>query len=1061
MGNYNEAELENAVIELLQDNGWQYTNGETIHRRPQDVLLEEDLRSYLSSRYEQEHLTENEFQTIITNIKYENDPSLFQANRNIFNLVCNGFYLKRDNAELPNLQITYIDFENNENNEFRCVNQFTVKNIAERRPDILLFVNGIPMVIIELKNATNEETTIADAWAQIHNRYTRDIPSLLRYCSLSVISDGANARLGTIFTPYDYYYAWKKVENEDPSAVGIAEMITLVRGALAAPRLIEIIRDYVYYPDPTNTKELEIVCRYPQFFATRMLFDNIRRHLKTLSVECLAKPKEEDGKGGTYFGATGCGKTYTMLFLIRQLALRDSESFGNPTIIIITDREDLETQTSKLFCASTTYLNEDNVRSIESRQDLKNELGSRQSGGVFITTIQKFCAETGLLSNRPNIICISDEAHRTQINTGSKLIISDEKGVQTSFGFAKYLHDSFPNATYVGFTGTPIDETIHVFGGIVDSYTMKQSCEDGITVPIAYEPRLARVLLNEEQAKAIEKYYKQCEVEGSTDEQVEKSKQAMSQMRSILIHPERLKKLAADLVQHYEKLCSEKPNIVQKAMIVCADRGIAYQLHSAIKVIRPAWFEVKKCEDESLLTKEQLEKLKPLPMVNIVATRDKDDPKEMYDLLGDKQHRAMLDDQFKNDDSNFKVTIVVDMWSTGFDVPSLAVMYIDKPLQRHTLIQTISRVNRKYPGKESGLVVDYIGIKENMMKAIKQYGGEGGSNIENIEATLKILRNHIELAGNLLHGFDASDFFHNKNALARLHCLNNAAEFVMAIQDNQLRYMGLTKRLKAAYEICYPSGLLTDDETNKAQFYLAIRSIIYKHTKGNAPDAEIMNKHVEEMVRQAISCNGVENIVNATEAEDIFSEDFEKQLEDVKMPMTKFNALLKLLKSAINQYKRKNKTKGAEFDELLKRIVEKYNNRNNLVFTNQVVGDFVDSLSDELISIFSKLEDDKKSFEKLGITFEEKAFYDILVRVRDLHKFDYENDKCVLLAKAIKELVDDKAEYVDWSTREDIKASLRWDLTKLLYKNGYPPQWDEEVFTQVLEQAENFKKYSE
>jgi len=1061
MKTFSESEFEDAFIELLTQNGWDYTNGETIHRRPQDVLLEDDLRTYINARYKNEHLTEKELQTIITSVKYENEPSLFQTNRNIFNLICSGFYLPRDNADLPNLLITYIDFEQPENNEFRCVNQFTVVNIAERRPDILLFINGIPMLIIELKSAIKEETTIEDAWKQIHYRYTRDIPILLRYCFLSVISDGANARLGTIFTPYEYYYAWKKVNNEDPTSTGIGEIITLVRGALAAKRLLEIISDYVYYPDPSLSKEMEIVCRYPQFFATRLLFDNIRRHLKTETLVKALDVGEADGKGGTYFGATGCGKTYTMLFLSRQLTLRDNNSFGNPTIVVITDREDLETQTSKLFCASTKYLNEDSVRAIESRQDLKNELGSRQSGGVFITTIQKFCSETGLLSNRSNIICISDEAHRSQINTGSKLTISDEKGVQTSYGFAKYLHDSFPMATYVGFTGTPIDETIHVFGGIVDTYTMKQSYEDGITVPIAYEPRLARVLLNEQQAKDIEMYYRQCEEEGSTEEQVEKSKNAMSQMTKILMHPERLRKLAADMVQHYKKLCAEKPKVVQKAMIVCADRTIAYLLHSEIKKIRPQWFEARRCQDESLLTKEQLNKLIPLPLVNIVATRDKDDPEEMYDLLGDKKFRSLLDDQFKNDNSNFKIAIVVDMWSTGFDVPSLAVMYIDKPLQRHTLIQTISRVNRVYPGKDSGLVVDYIGIKENMMKAIKQYGGEGGGSIEDLEATLKITRNHIELAGNMLHGFDASDFFKNKNALARLHCLNRATEFVMSVQENQLRYMDITKRLKASYEICFPSGLLTDDETEKAQFYLAIRSIIYKHTKGYAPDAETMNRHVEEMVKQAISCNGVENIVNASEAESIFSEEFEKKLDDVKMPMTKFNALLKLLKKSINDYRRKNRTQANQFDEMLKRVVERYNNRDNLVFTNQVVGDFVDSLSDELMNIFTQLEDDKKSFVKLGISFEEKAFYDILIRVRDTHEFDYSADKCIVLAKAIKDLVDDKAEYVDWSTRSDIKDSLRWDLTKLLYKNGYPPQWDEEVFTQVLEQAENFKKYSD
>ncbi|MCL2290723.1 MAG: HsdR family type I site-specific deoxyribonuclease [Bacteroidetes bacterium] len=1051
MTTFNEQDYENAVIALLQNAGWTHTQGDTLHRSAREVLLEDDLKSFFSQRYKDDNLTENEIGKIIIQIKHLNNTSLFNASREVFRLISEDFYLPRDNAVLPNLLISYIDFDTPENNIFRCVTQFTVKQHAERRPDILLFVNGIPLTIIELKNPANEETTIEDAWKQIHNRYRRDIPALLRYCCLSIIADGANARLGTIFTPYEYYYAWKKVENEEPTAVGFHEIETLVTGALAPARFIEILRDFVYYPDPTLSKELQVVCRYPQFFATRKLFKNIRKHIKSVGG---------DGKGGTYFGATGCGKTFTMLFLARQLAMRDSETLKNPTIIVITDREDLDTQASELFCTSTTFLNDQNVRSIESRQDLKDELGSRQSGGIFITTIQKFCADTGLLSSRANIICISDEAHRTQVNTGSKLTI-DEKGVKTSFGFAKYLRDSFPNATYVGFTGTPIDETIHTFGGEVDKYTMKQSCEDGITVPITYEPRLARVLLNDEQAKEIEKYYRQCEEEGSTEEQIERSKRAMSKMSAILAHPDRLKKLALDLVIHYENLTDEKPEIVQKAMIVCADRSIAYALHNEIKEIRPAWFEKKKCQDETKLSKEELDALTALPMVNVVATRDKDDPQEMYNLLGDKTYRKMLDKQFKNDASNFKIAIVVDMWITGFDVPSLAVMYIDKPLQRHTLIQTISRVNRVYKGKDSGLIVDYIGIKENMQKALKQYGGDGESNIEDMQATLKIFRNHLVLCREILHGFNDSDFFNSENALTRLHCLNRAAEFVMSIQDVQTRYMGVTKRLKAAYEICYPSGLLTDDETSYAQFCLAIRSIIYKLTIGTSPDTETMNRRVEEMVRQAIICNGVENIVNATDAEDIFSEEFEKKLDDIKMPMTKFNALLKLLKKSIGDYRRKNKTKADEFDQMLRQVVEKYNNRDRLTFTSEVVADFVDSLSDELIDIFAKLDEDKQSFEKLGITFEEKAFYDILVKVRDTHQFVYADEKCIMLAKAIKELVETNSEYVDWINRNDIKNKLNLELTILLYQNGYPPDWNDEVFTQVLEQAENFKRYSE
>jgi len=1048
---FNELTYENAVVELLHEVKWKHMHGETLHHNLREVLLEDDLQMYLQKRFAAAHLTKNEIDKILIQIKNLNNVSLFNANREAFRLITEGFQLHRDNAGLIALLVNYIDFDTLENNIFRCVTQFTIKQHAERRPDILLFVNGIPLCIIELKNPSNEETTIEDAWMQIHHRYKRDIPALLRYCCLSIIADGANARLGTLFTPYEYYYAWKKVENEETAAVGIREIETLVNGALAPARFVEILRDYVYYPDTTSPKELQVVCRYPQFFATRKLFDNIRRHITS---------KGGDGKGGTYFGATGCGKTYTMLFLARQLALRDNDILGNPTVIIITDREDLDTQAANLFCISTDYLNDKNVRSLESRQDLKNELGSRQSGGVFITTIQKFCADTGLLSNRANIICISDEAHRTQINTGSKLTIDEEKGVKTSFGFAKYLRDSFPNATYVGFTGTPIDETIHTFGGEVDKYTMRQSCIDGITVTITYEPRLARVLLNDEQAKEIENYYRQCEEEGSTDEQIERSKHAMSQMRIILAHPDRLKRLAFDLVGHYEKLTAAKPEIVQKAMIVCTDRPIAYTLHNEIQTIRPAWFEKKKCENETKLSKEQLQKLQALPMVNLVATRDKDDPLEMYRLLGDKAHRTMLDEQFKNDDSNFKIAIVVDMWITGFDVPSLAVMYIDKPLQRHTLIQTISRVNRVYKGKEAGMIVDYIGIMENMQKALKQYGGDGESNFDNMEAALKIFRNHLTLCREILHGFDDADFFKSENPLTRLHCLNRSAEFVMTTKEVQTRYMGVTKRLKASYEICFPSGLLTEDETTYAQFYLAIRSIIYKTTIGSAPDTETMNRRVEEMVGQAITCSGVENVVNATDSEDIFSDEFEKKLDDIKMPMTKFNALLKLLKNAIGDYRKKNKTKADDFDQMLRQIIEKYNSRDRLTFTNEVVGDFVDSLSDELLDIFGKLEEEKKAFDKLGITFEEKVFYDILVKVRDTYRFEYADEKCIVLAKAIKELVETNSEYVDWLNRYDIRDKLKLELTILLYQNGYPPEWDYEVYRQVMEQAESFKRYS-
>ncbi len=1046
-GKFNEAELEKAIIELFENNDYDYIHGSKIEREYQEVLLLDDLKDYIRLNYSDEYLTGSEIEKIINKIKLISSTPLYTANRETFLLINEGFDLVREDVSKTALHFNYINFDEPEKNIFKVVNQFTVQGDHLRIPDLLLFLNGIPVAIFEFKSAIKEETTIYNAWEQIAVRYNRDIHKLMKYCFLSVISDGANTKMGSIFTPYPFYYAWNKADDEDTVANGISSLITMIKGAFAKDRLLGILRDFIFYPNDSHMDEA-IVCRYPQFFAANKMLANIKEHMKP----------HGDGKGGTYFGSTGCGKTYTMLFLSRMIALRDNDVFRNPTILIITDREDLDTQVSELFVTASKYLHEKDVRSIESRLDLEKTLRDRPSGGIYITTIQKFCESTGLLSDRNNIICISDEAHRTQTGTGSKLKTTEE-GIFTSYGFAYYLRSSFPNGTYCGFTGTPIDETLAVFGDVVDKYTMKESTDDGITVRIQYEPRLARVILSDEKIEKINEYYESCVREGATEYQVDESKKAMSTMRTILGHPDRIHKLALDIVHHYESLCNEKPDIVQKAMIVCSERLIAFKVLNEILMIRPEWGKARKTENENLLSKHELDKLLALSKINLVATRGANDEKDLYEACGNKEYRKILDKQFKNNNSNFKIAVVVDMWITGFDVPSLAVMYIDKPLQKHTLIQTISRVNRIFEGKEKGLVVDYIGFKNDMMEAIKHYGSDNDSPIDELEITLSIFRNHLSLINDLLLNFDDSKF-NNGLPLERLNCLNLAAEYIQRGKELQVRFMNLTKRLKSAYGICYPSGELSENETSKAQFYLAIRSIIYKQTKGEAPDAEIMNRHVEQMILDAIACTGVENIVNSSKAVDLFSDEFTKQLQSIKLPITKFNALLKMLKKAITAYSKSNKVKAVEFDERMKQVVEKYNNRDKLVFTSEVVEDFINDLTDELLSILKSLEDDKNSFEKLGISYEEKAFYDILIKVRDTHEFVYPEEKCLVLAKKIKELVDDKTRFANWSSRDDIKNQLNMDLTVLLYKNGYPPEWDEEVFEKVMEQAENFKKYA-
>lgn len=774
-GKFTEAELENAFIELFEKEGYDYLSGEQIHRRLDDILMVEDLAAYLRKKYKD--ITDTEILRAISLLENISSTPLYEGNKSTYKLITEGYDLPRDDNSKIALHIDYIDFDKIDNNKFKIVNQFSVEDVKNRRPDLLVFINGIPVSIFEFKTAIEEDKTIYDAWEQIHIRYYRDIPKLLKYCCMSAISDGANTKLGTIFSKYKYFYAWNKANEKDKASNGISSLFTMIEGVFSKERILQIIRDFIFYPDASE-KEEAIICRYPQYFATQKMLESLKVH----------KKPEGDGKGGIYFGATGCGKTYAMLFLSRKLMLRENDTFNNPTIIIITDREDLDSQTSEIFETAKKYLHDNNVRSIETRKDLGDTLSTQESGGVYITTIQKFCENTGLLSNRSNIICISDEAHRTQTGVGAKLKMT-ENGVYTTYGFAHYLRESLPNAVYCGFTGTPIDESVAVFGDIVDSYTMKESSDDEITVRISYEPRLARVLLSEKDAKDIQKYYEQCEEEGTNSEQIEESKRAMSKMKIILGHPERLKKLAKDMVEHYEKLCNEKPEVTQKAMIVCSDRKIAFELYKNLLKIRPEWGIKKKCENPEKCTEEELSKLADVQKLNLVATRNDNDEKDLYEICGTKEHRQALDKLFKNEKSNFKIAIVVDMWITGFDVPSLSVMYIDKPLQKHTLIQTISRVNRLFEGKDKGIVVDYIGIKEEMMKAVKLYGNPQESPIDEITTSLEIFRNYLKLIDDLLASFNSTKFYVG-GSLERLQCLNLAVEYVQAVKDVETRFMG-------------------------------------------------------------------------------------------------------------------------------------------------------------------------------------------------------------------------------------------------------------------------------
>lgn len=1053
---FSESQLEQAFISLLEAQGYPYVPGEELIRAKEEVLIRQDLEGFLRTSYATERITPNEIFGIVRDLEKLPASDLYETNKTIMHWVRDGFLLKREDRTQKDLYISLIDYHHPENNIFKLVNQLEIQGFEKRIPDGILYVNGLPLVVFEFKSSIREEASLFSAFDQLTNRYRRDIPDLFKYNAFCVISDGVNTKAGSFFASYESFYAWRKIEGLDSEidpktgkstkVHGIDAMYTLIKGMLDKHRILDIIHNFIYIPD-TSKKDEKIVCRYPQYYAATKLFENIKLH----------QHPQGDGKGGTYFGATGCGKSFTMLYLTRLLM--KSVDFASPTIVLITDRTDLDDQLSGQFTNAKRFIGDNVIRSVGSRAELRAELKGRNSGGVFLTTIHKFNEDTELLTERSNVICISDEAHRSQTNLDQKVRVTD-KGVKKSFGFAKHLHDSLPNATYVGFTGTPIDATMDVFGEIVDSYTMTESVMDEITVRIVYEGRAAKVMLETQKLQEIEQYYNMVAEAGGNEYQIEESKKQMAQMRTILGDPTRIRTIAEDFVQHYEARVAEGSTIAGKAMFVTSTREIAYVLYREILFLRPDWGDIREAEPGIELSEKDKRDLKPLAKVNLVMTRSKDDQKELWELLGTQEYRKELDKQFKNIKSNFKIAIVVDMWLTGFDVPFLDTMYIDKPLQQHTLIQTISRVNRKFEGKEKGLVVDYIGIKKQMNLALKQYSKVDSQNFEDIEQSLVVVKDHLDLLKAMFHSFDASKYFIG-SPLEQLHVLNMAAEFVQLTQQLERRFMNLVKRMKAAYDICSGSSVFNNAEKDRIHFYIAVRSIVFKLTKGEAPDTDQMNAKVREMIHEAIISEGVEEIFKLGEEDstevDIFEADYLAKIDKIKLPNTKIKLLQKLLAKAIDEFKKVNKIKGIEFSKKMQRLVELYNERKESdVLRSEVLEDF----TNEIIELYYAMKKEKDSYAELGIDFEEKAFYDILKALAIKYDFVYPEDKLVHLAQAVKDVVDDKAKYTDWSKREDIKAELKVDLIILLAENDYPPVDRDEVYKEIFEQAENFKRYS-
>lgn len=1099
-GHYCESQFEYAFISFLEKEGWNYLHGNSIPRATKrDVLYADDMENFLSKT--NPDLTAEEIHQIMDKVRLVGAESQFATLHMVYGWMVDGIQFVPQSGLAR--MVALIDFERPENNNFRVVNQFAVEYVNNgqketRRPDVLLYVNGMPLCIIELKNPADANATIFDAYEQITIRYWRDVPHLLHYCPLACISDGVKTRLGTVRTPYEHFYAWRRVNDGDKvSTLPFDELETIIKGVYAPARFLEIFRDYIYFQDSEyDSEEREIVCRYPQFFAARLLKKSIVKSVV-----------EKSGKGGTYFGATGCGKTYTMAFLARQLALRctDVPEIGSPTIVMIVDREELQKQGAKLFTKSKEFLNLGEVSVVPSRKKLREELGARASGGFYICTIQKFCDreddKIGLINDRGNIICFSDEAHRTQIEHSKRIKFNKDADenmkAMISKPYAMVLKEAFPNATFVGFTGTPISETYQTFGNEIDRYTMDQAVADGLTVSIKYHPRIAKVLLDQEKTKEIEAYYKKCFDEGATAEDVEASKKAMSSMEVILGEPSRLERLAVDIHDHYTSACAADPDRVQKAMIVCSSRQIAYSLLKKFEEKYPEWFVEKKAPDGIEISPEELRELKPMPFMAMVASVGKNDEEEMYNYLGGVRNSIRseeLDAAFKQNKSNFHIVIVVDMWITGFDVPSLTYMYNDKPLKKHLLIQTISRVNRKFPGKDYGFIVDYIGIRDNMREAMKQYGGDVSvaPSADDVEQATEVFREELEILKKLFVGYNLSSFLNPEaDPALRYMLLAKAAEYVF-ISNQELNtlnndgtavakvsfktyFLKTVKRMRSAYDICQPSGELDEQESALAQCFMAIAGFVRKMSGTSEVDAETMNRHVAKMVEEALKYNEVESVLDEGEQEDIFSPEYYEKLSDVQMPASKLELLVKMLRKQIKEYGKTNQTAAKKFQEMLEETINQYHERRKHLTASeagaaqeQATEDIIKNATEQALRILKDMNADRESFRKIGLTFEEKAFYDILMALRDEYNFEYGtnkmvdgiavNDKCKALAKKIKEIIDTKSSFADWLNNQIVRDQLKFAIKVCLIKNGYPPQYSPEVFRKVMEQVENFEE---
>lgn len=1008
---YTEASYENSVVELFRnDLSYEYAYGPNIDRDFYSPLYEDIL---IDSLYRlNKELPDEAVQEAIYKLKNFENGELVQKNAVFMDYLQNGipvsFFV--DGEERSSI-VYIVDYKNTNKNSFIVANQWTFIENSKKRPDIIIFLNGLPLVLVELKSPSRENTDASEAYRQLRN-YMQEIPSMFIYNAICVMSDQLTSKAGTITSGEDRFMEWKTKDGNYENTQ-YAQFDTFFEGIFQKERLLDIIKNFICFSNE-GINTYKILAGYHQYFAVRK------------AIESTKKATVTDGKGGVFWHTQGSGKSLSMVFYAHLL----QEALDSPTIVVLTDRNDLDDQLYSQFAKCKNFMRQEPMHA-ESRDNLKKLLAGRKANGIIFTTMQKFEESHEPLSERNNIIVMADEAHRGQYGLAEKIKITkndDGKDVaKRVIGTARIIRNTLPNATYIGFTGTPISSkdrsTREVFGDYIDIYDMTQAVEDGATRPVYYESRVIKLNLDEATLKLIDAEY-DILAQNAIESVIEKSKRELGQMEAVLGNDNTINSLVTDILDHYE---NNRENLLTgKAMIVAYSRPIAMKIYKKILKLRPTWNE----------------------KIGVVMTSGNNDPEEWRKIIGNKHHKDELAKKFKDNSSPMKIAIVVDMWLTGFDVPSLATMYVYKPMSGHNLMQAIARVNRVFRDKEGGLVVDYVGIATALKKAMNDYTSRdknnyGDTNVAKV-AYPKFLEK-LSVCRDKFHGFDYKMFMDGTD-LERAKTISGAVNFIMSREkaDDKDSFVKEALMLHQALSLC--SSLVDEESRFEAAFFESVRVLILRLANagdGNRASLPEINAKINELLKQSIKSDGVINLFSDIKEEfSLFDPKFLQEVANMKEKNLAVELLKKLISEQVSVYRRTNVVKSQKFSEIMQRALNSY--LNGMLTNEEVI--------EEMLNLANQIAQAQKEGDKLGLTADELAFYDALTKPQAIKDF-YEHNELIAITKELADTLR-RNKTIDWQKRESARAKMRMLIKKLLKKHKYPPEGMDDAVQTVMTQCE-------